>query len=120
MHRIAIMQYLLKHSTHPTVDVIYNDLHDQIPTLSKTTIYNTLKLFEEKKAVLALNIEEKEVHYDGDIHRHAHFYCVKCGKIFDIMLDENINFANEQTKDFEIIDTQIYHKGICPDCKKNL
>ena len=119
IHRIAIMKYLLEHSTHPTVDDIFNDLHEEIPTLSKTTIYNTLKLFSEKNAALVLNIEEKNVHFDGDTHPHNHFRCIKCGKIFDLPLNENINFANEQYNGFEVIDTQVYHKGFCPKCKEN-
>ena len=45
MQRIAIMDYLFEHKVHPTVDKIFNDLYPQIPTLSKTTVYNTLKLF---------------------------------------------------------------------------
>ena len=30
---------------HPTVETIYKELIDEIPTLSKTTVYNTLKQF---------------------------------------------------------------------------
>ena len=47
VQRIAIMDYLIKHRTHPTVDEVYTALSDEIPTLSKTTVYNTLKLFAE-------------------------------------------------------------------------
>ena len=54
VQRIAVMTYLLEHRTHPTVDEIYLELQDKIPTLSKTTIYNTLKLFVEKKAIIML------------------------------------------------------------------
>ena len=35
VQRIAIMDYLLKHHTHPCIDEIYMALHDDIPTLSK-------------------------------------------------------------------------------------
>ena len=60
VQRIAIMKYLFEHRTHPTVDDIFHDLHDAIPTLSKTTVYNTLKLFSEKGAILSLTIDEKK------------------------------------------------------------
>lgn len=43
VQRIAIMKYLMEHRTHPTVDEIYTALSPTIPTLSKTTVYNTLK-----------------------------------------------------------------------------
>ena len=41
MQRIAIMDYLMVHRVHPTADEIYNALYPTMPTLSKTTIYNT-------------------------------------------------------------------------------
>ena len=45
LQRLAVMKYLMQYHTHPTVDEIYAALHSSIPTLSKTTIYNTLSLF---------------------------------------------------------------------------
>ena len=59
VQRIAIMDYLLAHKTHPCIDEIYMALCDDIPTLSKTTVYNTLKLFVEHGAALMLTINEK-------------------------------------------------------------
>ena len=45
VQRLAVMEYLLTHRTHPTVDEIYRALVSKIPTLSQATVYNTLKLF---------------------------------------------------------------------------
>ena len=57
VQRIAIMDYLLTHRTHPAIDEIYLALCEQIPTLSKTTVYNTLKLFVEHGAAQMLTID---------------------------------------------------------------
>ena len=51
MQRIAIMQYLMEHPIHPSADDIYTALSPSMPTLSKTTVYNTLKLFSEQGAL---------------------------------------------------------------------
>lgn len=59
VQRIAIMDYLLKHHTHPCIDEIYLALCKDIPTLSKTTVYNTLKLFIEHGAARMLTIDER-------------------------------------------------------------
>jgi len=40
-HRLKILEYLMNHRTHPTVERIPKELSKEIPTLSKTTIYNT-------------------------------------------------------------------------------
>ena len=47
--RMKIYEFLLQNRIHPTVDTIYRALNKEIPTLSKTTVYNTLNLFIEKK-----------------------------------------------------------------------
>jgi Fe2+ or Zn2+ uptake regulation protein len=119
LQRIAIMEYLRSHKTHPTVDEIYNALSPDIPTLSKTTVYNTLKLFAEKGAALSIQIEDKNLRFDGDISIHAHFICLDCGNIFDIEMDELKIIAKKEIADFHITDTQVYYKGYCMNCKKN-
>jgi Fur family peroxide stress response transcriptional regulator len=42
--RLKVLEYLTQVRTHPTVDQIFTDLQKDISTLSKTTVYNTLKL----------------------------------------------------------------------------
>jgi Fur family transcriptional regulator, peroxide stress response regulator len=42
--RIRIYDYLTSMRNHPTIDMIYSSLIREIPSLSKTTIYNTLRL----------------------------------------------------------------------------
>ncbi len=115
--RVAIMDYLLKHQTHPNVEEIYNALNPSMPTLSKTTIYNTLKLFEEKRAICSITIDEKHTRYDAYTSMHAHFQCIKCGEIYDLELSQEPIISQEQETKFTIHNTQIYYKGICPKCK---
>jgi Fur family ferric uptake transcriptional regulator/Fur family peroxide stress response transcriptional regulator len=121
LQRIAVMQYLMGVKTHPTVDMIYAALSPAMPTLSRTTNYNTLKLLSEQGAILALNIDEKNVRYDGDITIHAHFRCKKCGKVYD--LPKSFALVNKhhflmQPQGFRITEYQIYYKGYCKECKK--
>lgn len=119
--RIAIMDYLLDNCNHPTVEAVYDALHTSMPTLSKTTVYNTLKLFEKKQAVQILNIDERNVRLDATMEHHAHFQCMRCGKIFDVPVKNGGKMVellgmNEMTG-FEVQQTQIYYKGICPHCQ---
>lgn len=124
VQRLAVMDYLLTHTNHPTVDDIYQDLVTIIPTVSKTTIYNTLRLFYEYGAVLSLNIDEKFVRYDGDISAHAHFRCRKCEKVFDLFptdikpcdVLENLQIPT----DYQVDTVELYFKGICSECLKKL
>ena len=114
--RIRVLEYLLKYKNHPTVDTIYSALVKEIPILSKTTVYNTLKLFAEKGIVLIINIEDNETRFDATTSLHGHFKCTKCEKVFDF--DVNLTDLNfEKIEDFVINETHVYLKGMCNKCK---
>ncbi|MDR2040561.1 MAG: transcriptional repressor [Bacteroidales bacterium] len=117
MQRVAIMQYLMEHMTHPTIDEIFNDLLPSMPTLSKTTVYNTLKLFYDKKAVLSLTIDEKNVRYDANTFDHAHFKCKKCGMIYDIPMNKEEVPSFKEDMDLLHEETQVYFLGTCKNCR---
>lgn len=116
--RIKIFQYLVEKRNHPTVDMIYKALCTEIPTLSKTTVYNTLNLFIEKKIVNVIVIEENETRYDSVMGVHGHFKCEKCGEIFDVDIDEEI-LKDKLSEKYEIKEQHYYFKGICQDCSNN-
>lgn len=118
VQRLAIMDYLLTHHSHPSVEEIYLALCDDIPTLSKTTVYNTLKLFVEHGAAQMLTIDEKSTCFDGDISLHAHFLCRKCNKIFDLPIPATDEVVKQMDGDgFQMEQIHYYYKGICPSCK---
>jgi Fur family peroxide stress response transcriptional regulator len=115
LQRIQIYKYLMDNQIHPNVDMIYRDLVKKIPTLSKTTVYNTLKLFQSKGLVSVITIEENEARYDIRTHLHGHFKCLNCGKIFDFDIEE-LKFDPMIEKENKIIDQQLYIKGYCKEC----
>jgi Fe2+ or Zn2+ uptake regulation protein len=116
VQRIAIMRYLLKNNTHPTADDVFDALRKQIPTLSKTTVYNTLKLFVDNGAALYVGIDEKNARFDGVIEPHTHFRCKSCGCIIDLKM----NYEDILPKEFkgDIDEFYFYLKGLCENCKQ--
>jgi len=115
--KVTIMKYLLESYSHPTIEQIYNDLLPLNPTLSKTTVYNTLKSFCENKAVNALYIDEKNVRYEAHIHTHTHFRCKKCGAIHDAPLEEADIAKFRGSKELHPEETHIYFYGKCVNCE---
>ena len=113
--RIKIFEYMLEKRNHPTVDLIYRALLPEIPTLSKTTVYNTLNLFTEKGIVLLIVIEENETRYDADISDHGHFKCENCGNVYDFDFDIS-KMDIKGLRGFEIKEKHIYFKGLCSEC----
>ncbi|WP_418696833.1 Fur family transcriptional regulator [Bacteroides sp.] len=117
VQRMAIMDYLIKHRTHPTVDEIYTALSPSIPTLSKTTVYNTLKLLSEQGAAQTLTIDERNTCYDADTTPHAHFLCKQCGKIYDLKCNKSMKQVVDMDLDgHDIQEVHYYYKGICKHC----
>lgn len=117
--RIAIMDYLLKHKTHPTAEDIYRDLSPSMPSLSRTTVYNTLKLFSDHEAVLVLNIDDRNARFDGYTHHHAHFMCSNCEQLYDVPIPDHqvaIVRANPGLDGFRVRSVQIDYHGLCPRC----
>lgn len=118
LQRLKILEYLLKSEDHPTVDEIYNALVDEIPTLSKTTVYNTLNVLIEAKLLKVVNIETSEARYDAIPEEHGHFKCNQCGKIYDFHVD--MDLINDQVPlGFKVSDKDIFFKGICRECLNN-
>ena len=116
VQRIAIMDYLLKNRTHPTVDDVYVALCKVIPTLSKTTVYNTLHLLCEHGAAQLLTIDEKKVCFDGIVEPHAHFMCKHCGKLVDVELPDAMRTLRPDDSEFIVDEAHVYYKGICKSC----
>ncbi len=118
LQRIRILEYLHNFKTHPTADMIYKALIESIPTLSKTTVYNTLKTFVEKGLLSELSLFENEIRYEYNTDSHIHFKCTQCGKIYDIFGDYE-NYENQEIDGHKVTDQHTYLKGICKSCRGN-
>lgn len=120
VQRMAVMEYLMEHKTHPTVDEIFSALSPLIPTLSRTTVYNTVSMLAGCGAILALDLEAGQMHYDGDTLPHAHFICTCCGRIHDIIPDtegwRQMLAAAPPPPGAQITATQLNYKGLCARC----
>lgn len=118
MQRLAIMDYLLEHHTHPTIEEVYNGLIGQVPTLSRTTVYNTLRLFSEHGAAQMITIDDHHVCYDGELHSHVHFFCRECGKVHDLMTeDAPVMTLPRKVEGHTVTEAQLYYKGVCSSCQ---
>ena len=62
--RKEILSYLISHHTHPTVEMIFDDLKKQDQQISMATVYNTVKLLVDYQLVIELQSNDESVHYD--------------------------------------------------------
>ncbi len=115
--RLAILRFLMENRIHPTVDEIYQALLAEHPTLSRTTVYNTLKLFTAAGIIRCIDLGGTGgARWDYSQHDHAHFLCTSCGKITDIELSEGNPVMSLPSADYHILGMEINLKGLCPAC----
>jgi Fe2+ or Zn2+ uptake regulation protein len=120
LHRIKILKYLVEHRTHPTAEEIYDALVKEIPTLSRTTVYNSLKLFVKKGLIQELTIDGERLRYDANTRPHTHFNCLKCDRVIDIHQPIKLELRQDLIDGNKVTEWHLYLRGICKECLKSL
>jgi Fur family peroxide stress response transcriptional regulator len=82
--REAIIRILRNTRSHPTADQIYDEVRQDIPNISKGTVYRNLQLLAEDGAVSVLNIDGTQNRYEQKREAHYHFKCETCRRVFDL------------------------------------
>ena len=82
--RVRIASLLLCAPQHLSAEQILANLRSAGARVSKATVYNTLKLFIEKKLIRELIVDSTCVMYDPNPSPHHHFYDVESGRLTDI------------------------------------
>ena len=75
-----------------------------------------MKLFSQKGIIRQIAVYGNELHYETQPGFHAHFLCMKCGKIIDVFQPEEEFFAPEYDGHL-VKEKEIIYKGICRDCR---
>ena len=114
--RLAVYQYLLAHRTHPTADTVYQALCRDYPTMSRTTVYNTMRALFRAGLLRIVTIDAEEQHFDADTADHGHFRCTQCGELFDFDLPtDTMRQCAPSGFQTELFD--VYATGLCPHCQ---
>lgn len=117
VQRVRVLEFMHQVKGHPTVEDIFTALQPELPSLSRTTIYNTLHTFVEAGIVRVVNIDQAEARYDITLNDHGHFQCTRCGSItnFKIYIDL---IPTEGLDHYQIGERNVYYQGLCPECVK--
>jgi Fur family transcriptional regulator, iron response regulator len=86
--RIEIAHVLLERREHLSADQVLALVNARYAETSKATVYNTLKLFLQKKLVRELIVDQSKVVYDPNTAPHHHFYDVVTGRLTDVPAED--------------------------------
>ncbi len=119
--RMAVCQFLAETRSHPTPSEIYHAVKEQFPTISRATVYNTVAVLKELGEIIELPAGGSAgVRYETDVTPHVNLNCLRCGRIFDVALEnleEILREIDERTQ-FHVTSFHIEGYGICPDCQE--
>lgn len=117
--RLAVYNYLINTTSHPSADVIYTDIHIQYPTMSLATVYKALKTLVDVGLIQEINVGEGNFRYDGNACPHPHLQCLGCGKVDDFrdLTLDNLNSLAEKHTDYQIVSNKVYFYGYCTNCQ---
>lgn len=113
--RLKILERMYNKKDHPTANEIYTDLLPEIPSLSKTTVYNTINLFLKNGLVRGVDTDSNETRYDLVTDAHGHFICIQCKKIYDIDVS-GVDIERIKLEGNQVISTNVTIKGVCKNC----
>ena len=82
--RIEIAYALFARGEHLSADQVLAAVNDRHCETSKATVYNTLKLFLEKRLIREVIVDPNKVFYDPNTELHHHFYNIDTGELTDI------------------------------------
>lgn len=115
--RQMIYEQVKNHPVHPTADEVYTALRKDCPNLSLGTVYRNLNLLSEMGMLTKLHIGDKD-RFDGQTEAHCHFFCVKCGRVFDVK-DEGVRDIEKRVlagDGHSVTGVEINLRGVCRNC----
>lgn len=105
-----------------TSEEIYNTVKKDYHNIGISTIYRTMRIFQDAGIVCKFDNDENGVRYElvdiDEKYQHPHFICQKCGGVFAVK-NFNLNLIeNELNKNynFKVSNYDIKVYGICPRC----
>ena len=118
LQRQVVLDELRKLTSHPTAVELHEIARRRLPKLSLGTVYRNLELLARTGAIRKLEIGGCETRYDGDLDRHYHVRCIRCGRVDDMhglpaVAQEGVS-AN--ANGYDVIGHHLDFVGICPVC----
>jgi Fur family ferric uptake transcriptional regulator len=120
----AMRELVLKVLTNQTSAISLSELEHKFEKADRTTLYRTLKTFEENKLIHSIDDGTGSIKFALCLDNcmcnpdelHVHFKCIKCHQTF--CLNEIAVPLVSLPSGFELESINMVVKGVCSNCKK--
>lgn len=89
-HDDAVLDALRTTGCHPTANELYDAVRLRYPHMGRATIYRSLQRLEAAGLAVAVARDSLGRHYDARTDRHDHAICTSCGRVLDILPDDDL------------------------------
>jgi Fur family peroxide stress response transcriptional regulator len=86
--RVSVLHAMAKLRNHPTAEDIYKEVMKNNPSISFSTVYNTLNTLVENGLIKIVKTNEGKTRFDDVVDGHHHILEEKSGKVSDYYNDE--------------------------------
>jgi Fur family ferric uptake transcriptional regulator len=120
--RRIILEELRRFQTHPSADEIYASVRARLPHVSLGTVYRNLEILSRRGMIRKLEIGGQQMRFDGDLVKHQHIRCIRCGRIDDLPSDSLPTECDRdilESTGYELVERRVEFLGICPACRDN-
>ena len=118
--RNAILAYLQSVTNHPSAEMVFTHLKQEIPDLSMGTVYRNLTLFKNQGLAVSVATVKGVERFDGNTTPHVHFICSDCDAGIDWMemeIPQQLHTAAESCSGGQVADCHLTFTGLCKECK---
>ena len=116
--RVILLTALEQNRNHPTAELLYAFLHADHPSLSLSTVYQTLDAFIRTGLCRRVSEAGNRLRVDGTPQDHDHAICRICGEIFDIdrRLLPRPTPPTQLPQDLTVTGLRVAYDVICEAC----
>ena len=117
--RNAILSYLRQTKTHPSAEMVFNELKADYPDLSLGTVYRNLAMFKNQGTIASIGTVGGVERFDGNTEPHVHFICTGCQRVDDLpkleVPEELSRTVMDQTGG-KVDECHLTFTGLCSQC----
>ncbi len=118
--RDSIQAFLAGRTDHPTAEMVYQGVREELPNISLATVYRNLTLLAEMGEINKISTGDGPDRFDAVTTPHNHFQCSRCGSVLDLQMEDISYIDDVAGKSFpgEITGHSVIFRGLCPACMK--
>ncbi len=117
--RLVIYRTLVESKDHPSPELVFDRVREEIPSISQATVYKNIRTFVDIGLLREVNRLHQTNRLDANLDRHHHLICVRCEKVTDLYDDQldGARAREESPGGFQVLNYQVEAYGVCPDCQ---